>query len=833
MQEFRSKLLPSHQQKLKFKPVDRNYSFDLPILHGKRKYLKVKYDGNLPALNPGLRGKTFSHVIGTSWSLLENFIIKKKLMGPQWLKIKEFAKPSLANKQSWCAHELIADFKSISTVPRENAPPNPPLKVMTFALKSAKVNGNWELAAISALAFNKVDTDKNIELVAGDLETHMFGIVRKLPDTYFPKDFETKSRGFKHQIKVEESEAALISNFISQINSFDPDILSVHDAYTSVFDTFLGRVKKLKIANWSKISRLKKSYQVDGSNLFRIRHATTGRLICDTFLSSRELIRETDYSLSYLSRNFLGQRRDDFDENSTQSFYSNSDFLLKMVDHTTQDAFITSRIMFRLQIIPLTKHLTCIAGNTWIKSLQNARAERNEMLLIHEFRSRKYIYPDKFYTKNDDKAVFEDEDGGAKDKKPNKKDKKKYAGGLVLDPKPGLYNNIILLVDFNSLYPSIIREYNICFTTLKFPPKSLVDEKKDNKESEMRVEDPDPENQANANGQQQGAPGDFDLKDIKRVDNEFSVLPFVVQNLIKQRKDVKKLLENENNESKKETLDIKQKAIKLVANSMYGCLGFSSSRFYAKPIAATITRFGRQILEDSAKKVEEKTGMRIVYGDTDSLMIDTQTTKIEEAIALGQKIKKDINEKYKCLEIDIDGIFMPLLLLKKKKYAAMKLSNLGDFLRPGANYQNLVPIFKQEVKGLDMVRRDWCRISKKAGGLVLKEVLSGKGIDEVIDGIKTELTELGKRIRGETNQGCTLDEFVITKQLTKDPHKYPNDKGQPHVQVAKRMLEANKTLNLIHHYIPYVIIKSDKEGLADKAVHSEEFLKNSKIFVRL
>jgi len=59
------------------------------------------------------------------------------------------------------------------------------------------------------------------------------------------------------------------------------------------------------------------------------------------------------------------------------------------------------------------------------------------------------------------------------------------------------------------------------------------------------------------------------------------------------------------------------------------------------------------------------------------------------------------------------------------------------------------------------------------------------------------------------DNSCTLDEFIITKQLTKDPNKYPNDKGLPHVQVAKRMLEkGNRNANLIHHYIPYVIIKS-------------------------
>ena len=72
---------------------------------------------------------------------------------------------------------------------------------------------------------------------------------------------------------------------------------------------------------------------------------------------------------------------------------------------------------------------------------------------------------------------------------------------------------------------------------------------------------------------------------------------------------------------------------------------------------------------------------------------------------------------------------------------------------------------------------------------------------------------IGRMVRGE-GKGCTLIDFTITKQLTKDINKYPNDKGQPHVHVAKRMIEkGNKGMSLTHHYIPYVIIKNDKVSI--------------------
>ncbi|KAF7251273.1 DNA polymerase alpha catalytic subunit [Varanus komodoensis] len=105
------------------------------------------------------------------------------------------------------------------------------------------------------------------------------------------------------------------------------------------------------------------------------------------------------------------------------------------------------------------------------------------------------------------------------------------------------------------------------------------------------------------------------------------------------------------------------------------------------------------------KEMVQKMNLEVIYGDTDSIMINTNITNLEEVFKLGNKIKSEINKLYKLLEIDIDGVFKTLLLLKKKKYAALVVEPTGN-----GKY-----ITKQELKGLDIVRRDWCDLAKETG----------------------------------------------------------------------------------------------------------------------
>jgi len=137
---------------------------------------------------------------------------------------------------------------------------------------------------------------------------------------------------------------------------------------------------------------------------------------------------------------------------------------MNFVNHCDADTYFIAALVLRLQMLSLTKVLTNIAGNSWARTLSGTRAERNEYILLHEFHRNKYICPDKYSSKLQ-KAEEKNQDGDDDDAG-DKKKKDKYKGGLVFEPEKGLYDRFILVMDFNSLYPSIIQEYNICFTTV-------------------------------------------------------------------------------------------------------------------------------------------------------------------------------------------------------------------------------------------------------------------------------------------------------------------------------------------------------------------------------
>lgn len=570
-----------------------------------------------------------------------------------------------------------------------------------------------------------------------------------------------------------------MNRMLSAIQRIDPDVIIGHNVIGYDLDVLLHRFQARSVPEWSKLGRLKlnkmpKLKAGTGDSSFAERQVMAGRLVCDTYLAAREFLRsQKNYKLTTLARSQLDASRKEIEEEQIPKMLLETQKIIQLCQSTKNDAFLALMLMFKINVLPLTRQLAELAGTLWNRSLAGARAERIEYLLLHKFHSLNYVLPDK--------AKAEGGEGGGK-----KRGKPAYAGGLVLEPKRGLYDKFVLLLDFNSLYPSIIQEYNVCFTTIE---RTKADDGK-----WLPAEPP-----ANV--------------------NDKGPLPLTIRNLVERRRQVKQLQKTAG-PAEKQQLEIRQLALKLVANSMYGCLGFKNSRFYAMPLAELITRKGRETLERTVQIARDKLGLEVIYGDTDSVMINTGVTDIAEVKKIGHAVKKEINGMYSNLEIDIDGIFKNMLLLRKKKYAALVVQEKGN-----GEYDTI----RQE-KGLDLVRRDWCDQSVDMGKYVLDQILSGKPREEVVEEIHDYLRKQGEAIRAGD---IAVQKLAISKNLTKRPEEYPDAHTQPHVQVALALRQQGKAVQP-GEIIQYIICKPAEDQptsnlIADRAYHVDQVKKDKLI----
>ena len=690
---------------------------------------------------------------------------------------------------SWCKAEFtLEDPKSVACINYDLEPAapkvSPPLVVMSVNMRTVmnQSKNTNEIVLLSALIYNKVNADTETT----DLNGSRFTIIRQHTDIPWPVGFIESTKTHPTRIDVLPNERALLSCFIANLHRHDPDVIVGHNVLDFDLDVLLQRMKFNKVDFWSRIGRLRRTVWPKlqtgaggtGESSYAEKQIASGRLLCDTYRAAKDLINSKSNSLTYLSSTQLKIERADVEYDKISSYFWETPSIFQMIQHCEFDTFLVSQLMFKFQVLQLTKQLTNLAGNLWSRTMTGARAERNEFLLLHDFHEKKFICPDKipFGSSINVNNQLEDLDEEVQPQQKKGRRKAAYSGGLVLEPKKGLYDKYVLLLDFNSLYPSIIQEYNICFTTVE------------------RTYD---------------AEGDH-MPEVPEPDLPKGILPKLLATLVERRKAVKGLLKDPKlTPQEYAQYDIRQKALKLTANSMYGCLGFAHSRFYAKPIAMLITSKGREILQNTVS-LAEQSNLEVIYGDTDSIMIHTNSLDLAEVKKIGHELKVAVNSRYKLLEIEMDGFFQRLLLLKKKKYAAVVVEEKNGQL-----------ITSMESKGLDLVRRDWCDLSHEVSAYVLNQIFSGASREDAVDKIHAFLQKVGEEVRKGL---IPADKYVIHKGLTKKPEEYADKDSQPHVQVALRMKTQGITAR-VGDTIPYVICVGPSATIGKRAYHIDDVVK--------
>ncbi|GAA5950464.1 hypothetical protein JCM10213_003586 [Rhodosporidiobolus nylandii] len=744
-------------------------------------------------------GEHYSRVFGSTATPFERFVVDRKIMGPCWLNIKS-PKVNKGDAFSWTKFEAEVDHENVAPFAAGDATaPKDVPRLTILSLSSRTVvhlkENKREIVCAAARVWENIDIDDPTPIQNQGSSSKIF--VRNL-FTEFPSGFDQHVRGLKGgpAFALFKQERPMLMQLLDHISRHDPDVIVGHDFSQLDLDVLLNRLKELKIDNWSRVGRLR--VKADKWPVLRNGRNTnllTGRLILDlTSDGSKSLIDSTTWSLTEMSSTHLDIAREDIDPEDTAKFFDNvhstAAQLKHFVLHCEADCYFQMAIAAKVQALPLTRQLTNLAGNSWNRTLGGNRAERNEYILLHRFNETGFIVPDKIASwekkaqiaKADKKAKGKGKAAGDDEPKVEVK-REKFKGGLVFEPEKGLWDRYVLVMDYNSLYPSIIQEFDIDFSTIDW----TADDAEDLEKMPER---------APCQGEPQG------------------ILPQLIASLVARRRIVKGLMKDKSaTPAKLKQYDITQQALKLTANSMYGCLGYEGSRFYARPLAALTTFKGREILTRT-KADAESMSLNVIYGDTDSVMINTNQTDYAAALKIGEEFKKLINDKYKKLEIDRDAVFERMLLLNKKKYAARKVEDDGKG-GPGD--------ITTEIKGLDMKRREFSKLSKDASKDVLDMILSAKATETVIEEIHDYLVNLGESVRKGLK---SMDDYIIYKRLGKNPEDYPDAKSLPHVQVALKMKAKGQSAKS-GDVIPYIFCKpasgeTTKTAQAANAHHPDD-----------
>ena len=793
-------LIKTGAHKVRTKIVKKNIVFHGSILpRGEYDWIECEYalTSGVSLQNCGLPAGIL-HVFGLEQNAVELFLLRHKLKGPCWLAID--GAQSSCSKMSWCKVEaqvfshdcVIQKWSDISYGIYQSAvcsqPDSPPLVACALhiqALPSESTSHSHqsvlEIFAVSLVVCTNFNPDRPTE--GWDKNLNFINAIRPSTGKIFPAGFFSQWAETSRPIISLSSERALLNFILNKIQLLDVDILIGHNLFSYDLEIFLCRLQELKVQYWSKIGRLRRDrlprlkIGISGQNLHSISSAACGRIICDTYIQSKELVKEVTYSLGHLAKTHLLINREDLSQCHLADCLRSDNFknVSEFIKFTVNDAMLSFSLACHLLIIPLTHQITSICGNLWSKTMQSNRAGRIEFLLLHEFTARNFIVPDKgnvntFGTDAERLSLK----SGSKIRK-----KARYSGGLVLEPVKGFHDKFVLLLDFNSLYPSIIQEFNIDFTTVV---------------------------RANSNSIERDT-----LADIPTDQSQLGVMPQILRDLVGRRKEVKRAMKSaQKSKCHYQQLDIQQLALKLIANSMYGCLGFEHSRFYDRAIAELITAQGREILQSTVDLIQNQLGYRVIYGDTDSVMVDTGTLNLELAKEAGRQIKREVNKRYKLLEIELESIFRAMLLLKKKKYAALVVK--GEHIDVSGCITFKCSVDK---KGLDLVRRDWCPLAKSTGSRILGIILDQNfpSVDEVVERIHATIADVKE---GLTSGRVPSGQFIITKGLSRDPIQYPRKENLPHVIVAMRMRKnGNRIGTNAGDHIPYIVCKSKETDKSD------------------
>ena len=540
------------------------------------------------------------------------------------------------------------------------------------------------------------------------------------------------------------NEKEMLEEFNKIVTEYDPDVITGFNVNNFDLPFVIERMKQNKIR--PMFGRCRQKQVTSRAFAGRTKNTIIGRVVVDSYELVKKDFSLKRYNLNSVAEALLGEKKVDVKHSEISTLWTGpAEGYKKLIDYNIQDAVLALNLVQKLNMTDKYVALSKVSGTLLQDTLNSGETTRIENFLLRRFNREGFVFPNRPSESDIEKR--------------QESRKVELKGGFVLEPIKGLHKNVVVL-DFKSMYPSIIRGYNICPTTLI---------RGENKRDDLIV----------------AATGARFLPKTERR----GIMPAVLEELMNRRGAVKKKLKLEDDFYKKRAYHAEQWALKILANAFYGHMGYSRAKIYNLEIANAITGTGRSIIQQTKDIVEKEYKLVVAYGDTDSVMVKVEPDDLEEIRKIAEKIAADITQKLPdCIELEFEKTFKRFLPLTKKRYVAWKFELGKDGWKDGL-----------EMKGVETVRRDWCELVSDTMRTLIEILLKKDDVKGAVKHFNSVIEDLNK---GK----ISIDKLVITKGMTKQPKKYNG--MQPHVELVKKLQKRHPgEAPGIGDRIGYVIVK--------------------------
>ncbi|KZT65126.1 hypothetical protein DAEQUDRAFT_677323 [Daedalea quercina L-15889] len=595
------------------------------------------------------------------------------------------------------------------------------------------------------------------------------------------------------QFEAVSSELDLLNRLIDVVVDINPDIVSGWEVQAASWGYLSVRANTYGYDLGEQISRAPGRHMGGGSDQWGMRTTSTFKVVGRHVLNLWRIMRAeqslTSYTFENVAFHVLRRRTPRYTSRTlTQWYYSTTPrHTASVLQYFSTRTSMVLEIMDAAEVVTKNAEFARVFGVDFFSVLSRGSQFKVESFM---FRIAK---PESFVLLS-----------------PSKQDVGKQNAAecmpLIMEPLSAFYTSPLVVLDFQSLYPSIMIAYNYCYSTCL---GRITDFKGQSKFGVTDLRQPAGllatlEDHINV------APNGimYVKQDVRK-----GLLGRMLTELLDTRVMVKQAMKGiKDNKALRRVLDARQLGLKYIANVTYGYTSATySGRMPAVEIADSIVQSGRETLEKAIRVIhaETKWGARVVYGDTDSLFIYLQGRTKEQAFRIGYDIAETITAMNPApVKLKFEKVYLPCVLMAKKRYVGFKFES-PDEAEPGF-----------DAKGIETVRRDGIPAQQKMAETCLKILFRTQDLSKV----KEYCCQTWARI---LENKASIQDFIFAKEVRMGTY---SDKAPPPPGVtvaARRMLEDPNDEPQYGDRIPYVIVRGDPDSrLVDRAASPEELLSN-------